>query len=65
MVVVAPGRFRILQNVVKYVRDWGRFTKTVKKVVSMQDAVIVLRANPAKQRVGCEVKKIYKNLVRC
>lgn len=52
MVVVAPGRFRILQNVVKHVRDWGRFTKTVKKVVSMQDAVIVLRANPAKQRVG-------------
>jgi len=57
MAVVAPGIFRILQNVVKRVRDWGRFTKTVKKVASMQDAVIVPRANPAKQRVGYEVKK--------
>jgi hypothetical protein len=57
MVVVVRGRFQILQNVVKRVRDWGRFTKTVKRFVSMQDAVIVPRANPAKQRVGCEVKK--------
>ena len=58
MAAVARGRFRILQNVVKRVRDWGRSTKTVKRSVSMQDAVIVPRASPAKQRVGCEVKKI-------
>ncbi len=56
MVVAAPGRFQILQNVVKRVRDWGRFTKTVKRSVSMQDAVIAHRANPAKQRVGYEVE---------
>ncbi|MCP4255442.1 MAG: hypothetical protein GY775_18975 [Candidatus Scalindua sp.] len=54
---MARDRSRILQNVVRRVRDWGRFTKTVKRSVSMQDAAIVPRANPAKQRVGCEVEK--------
>ncbi len=57
MVAVARDRSRILQNVVKRVRDWGRFTKTVKRSVPMQDAAIVPRASPAKQRVGCEVEK--------
>ncbi len=57
MVVAARDRFQIPQNVVKRVRDWGRFTKTVKRSVSMPDAAIVPRANPAKQRVGCEVEK--------
>ncbi len=57
MVVVVRGRFQILQNDVKAVRDWGRCTKTVKRSVSMQGAVIVLRVNPVKQRVGREVEK--------
>ncbi len=57
MVVVARDRFQIRQNVVKAVKAWDRFIKTVKRPVSMQDAVIVLRASPAKQRVGCEVEK--------
>ncbi len=57
MVAVVRGRFRIPQNVVKRVRDWGRFTKTVRRSVSMQDATIVPRANPAKQRVGCEAEE--------
>ncbi len=57
MVAVARGKFRIPQNVVERVKDWGRFTKTAKKSVSMQDATIVTRANPAKQRVGCEAEE--------
>ncbi len=57
MVAVARDRSRILQNVVTRVRDWGRFIKIVKRSVSMQDAAIALRANRAKQRVGCEVEK--------
>ena len=62
MVAVARGRFQILQNVVKAVRDWGRFIKTVKKSVSVQGAIIVLRASPAKQRVGCEAEK-YREIL--
>ncbi len=58
MVVVARDRFQIRQNVVERVRDWGRFIKTVKRSVSMQGAVIVPRASPAKRRVGYEAKKI-------
>jgi len=64
MVVVARGRFQIQQNVVKRVRGWGRFTKTVKRSVSLQGAVIALRASPAKQRVGYEAEIIWRNLIR-
>jgi len=32
--------------------------KTVKRSVSMQGAIIVLRADPVKQRVGFEAEKI-------
>jgi len=64
MVAVALGRFLIQQSVVKRVRDWGRSIKAVKRSVSVQDAIIVLRANHAKQRVGYEAKRIQSNLVR-
>ncbi len=57
MVVVARDRFQIRQNVVERVRDWDRFIKTVKRPVSMQGAVIVPRASPAKRRVGYEAEK--------
>ena len=57
MVAVALDRFQIPQSVVKRVRDWGRSIKAVKRSVSVQGAIIALRASPAKQRVGCEVKK--------
>ena len=52
MVVEALDRFQIQQNVVKAVRGWGRFIKTVKGSVSVRGAIIVLRASPAKQKVG-------------
>jgi len=52
MVVEALDRFQIPQNVVKAVRGWGRFIKTVKRSVSVRGAIIVLRASPAKQKVG-------------
>ncbi|MDP6923678.1 MAG: hypothetical protein R2568_00395 [Candidatus Scalindua sp.] len=52
MVAVDLDRFQIPQNVVKAVWDWDRSIKTVKRFVSMQGAVIVPRASPAKQRVG-------------
>ncbi len=57
MVAVAQGRFQIRQSVVKAVKAWGRFIKTVKKPVSLQGAIIVLRASPVKQRAGCEAEK--------
>ncbi len=63
MVVAARDRFQIPQNVVKRVRDWGRFTKTVKRPVSMQGAVIVPRASPVKQRAGCEVEVVVRNIL--
>jgi len=52
MVVEALDRFQIQQNVVKAVRGWGRFIKAVRRSVSVRGAIIVLRASPAKQRVG-------------
>jgi hypothetical protein len=58
MVVVARDRFQIQQNVVKNVRVWGRFIKTVKRPVSVQGAIIALRANLVKQGVGSEAGKI-------
>ena len=58
MVVEALDRFQIQQNVVKAVRGWGRFIKTVKRSVSVRGAIIVLRASPAKQKVGLEAEKI-------
>ena len=58
MVVVARDRFQIQQNVVKIVRGWDRFIKTVKRSVPVQGANIVLRANLVKQRVGSEAGKI-------
>ena len=57
MVVEALDRFQIQQNVVKAVRGWGRFIKTVKRSVSVRGVIIALRASPAKQRVGCGVEK--------
>ncbi len=60
MVAVARDRFQIPQSVVERAKDWGRFIKTVKRSVSMQGAVIVPRASPAKRRVGCEAEKIEK-----
>ena len=63
MVVVARGRFQIPQNVVKRVRDWGRFINAVKRSVSVQGAIIVLRANPVKQRVGCEAEVVVRNIL--
>ncbi len=64
MAVVARDRFQIQQSVVKRVRGWGRSIKTVKRLELVQDAVIVLRANLVKQRVGGETGKIWRNLVR-
>ena len=64
MVVVALGRFQIPRNVVKCVRGCGRSIKAVKRSVSVQGAIIALRANYAKQRVGYEAKRIQSNLVR-
>jgi len=58
MVVEALDRFQIPQNVVKAVRGWGRFIKTVKRSVSVRGAIIVLRASPAKQRAGYEAEKV-------
>ena len=58
MVVAARDRFQIQQNVVKSVRDWDRFIRTVIKSVSVQGAVIALRASPAKQRAGDEAEKL-------
>ncbi len=58
MVVGARDKFPIHQNVVKNVRDWDKFIKTVKRSVSVQGAIIVLRADPVKQRVGFEAEKI-------
>ena len=52
MVVGVLDRFQIPQNVVKAVRGWGRFIKAVRRSVSVRGAIIVLRASPAKQRVG-------------
>jgi hypothetical protein len=43
---------------VKRVRGWGRSIKAVKRYVSVQGAIIVLRADPVKQRVGFEAEKI-------
>jgi hypothetical protein len=54
MVVEAQAKFPIQQNVVKNVRDWDRFIKTVKRSVSVQGVIIVHRANLAKRRVGGE-----------
>ena len=42
----------------KIVRGWDRFIKIVKRPVSVQGAVIVLRANLVRQRVGGEAGKI-------
>ena len=64
MAVVARDRFQIQQSVVKRVRGWGRSIKTVKRSVSVRGAILVLRASPAKQRVGCEAEKVDRNLVR-
>ena len=58
MVVVVRGRFQIQQSVVKRVMVWDRFIKAVKRYVSMQGAIIVLRASPAKQKVGREAEKV-------
>ena len=58
MVVGARDKFPIHQNVVKNVRDWDKFIKTVKRSVPVQGANIVLRANLVKRRVGGEVGKI-------
>jgi hypothetical protein len=58
MVVVARDRFPIRQNVVKIVRGWDKFIKTVKRSVPVQDANIVLRANLVRPRVGSEAGKI-------
>lgn len=52
MAVAARDRFQIQQNVVKNVKDWDKFIKTVKRSVHMQGANIVLRASHVKQRVG-------------
>ncbi|MHC4182863.1 MAG: hypothetical protein ACYSR0_05890 [Planctomycetota bacterium] len=48
----------------KNVRGWGKFIKTVKGSVPVQGANIVLRANPAKQRVGGKAGEVRRNLVR-
>jgi hypothetical protein len=56
MVVGARDKFPIQQSVVKNVRDWGKFIKTVKRSVPVQGANIVLRANLVKQRAGSELK---------
>ena len=64
MVVVARERLQIPQNVVKIVMGWGRFIKIVKRPVSVQGAIIVLRASLVKQRVGGEAGKIQRNLIR-
>ena len=58
MVVAAQVKSQIRQNVVKNVRVWGRFIKTVKRSVPVQGANIVLRANLVKRRVGSEAGKI-------
>ncbi len=58
MVVGARDKFPIHQNVVKNVRDWDKFIKTVKRSVPVQGANIVLRANLVKQRVGNEAGEI-------
>jgi hypothetical protein len=58
MVVAAQAKSQIQQNVVRNVRGWGRFIKTVKRYVSVQDANIALRASLAKQRVGGEAGKL-------
>lgn len=58
MVVVVRDRFQIPLNVVKRVRDWGSFIKTVKRSVLAQGVVIAPRANLVKQRVGCEAEKV-------
>ena len=56
MVVGVRDKFPIHQNVVKNVRDWDKFIKTVKRSVPVQGANIVLRANLVKQRAGSELK---------
>ncbi len=58
MVVGDRDKSQIQQNVVKNVRGWDKFIKTVKRSVPVQGANIVLRANLVKQRVGSEAGKI-------
>jgi hypothetical protein len=57
MVVAAQVKSQIQQNVVKNVTGWDRFIKTVKRFVLVQGTIIVLRADPVKQRVGFEAEK--------
>ena len=58
MVVGVRDKSQIQQNVVKSVRGWDKFIKTVKRSVPVQGANIVLRANLVKQRVASEAGKI-------
>ena len=64
MVVVDRERLQIPQNVVKIVMGWGRFIKTVKRSVSVQGAIIVLRVNLVNRRVGGETGKVQRRFVR-
>ena len=58
MVVTVQAKSQIQQNVVKDVKGWDKFIKTVKKSVYMLGANIVLHANLVTQRVGSEAGKI-------